>query len=105
ALALGNAAAIARRGVDRPVTPKEIEFPRTEPRHEGDIGFAVIRGGDIVGEHTVLFAGTGEQVSLSHSATDRGIFARGALQAARWLASQRPGRYFMRDILGYKSAT
>jgi 4-hydroxy-tetrahydrodipicolinate reductase len=105
ALALGNAAAAGRRGPDHPVTRKEIESPRTEARREGDIGFAVIRAGDIVGEHTVLFAGTGERVSLSHSATDRAIFARGALQAARWLRSQPPGRYFMRDILGYKSDT
>ncbi len=103
ALALGNAAAAGRRGPGLPVTRKEIEFPRTEPRRDGDIGFAVIRGGDIVGEHTVLFAGGGERISLSHSATDRAIFARGALQAARWLRIQPPGRYFMRDILGYKS--
>lgn len=99
ALALGSAAAAARRGSGHPLTPEEIEFPRTEPRREGDIGFAVVRGGDIVGEHTVLFAGAGERLSLSHSATDRAIFARGALQAARWLASRPPGRYFMRDIL------
>jgi len=105
ALALGNAAAIARRGADHPVTPKEIELPRGEPRRAGDIGFAVVRGGDIVGEHTVLFAGTGERLSLSHSATDRAIFARGALRAAHWLATRPPGRYFMRDILEYKSAT
>jgi 4-hydroxy-tetrahydrodipicolinate reductase len=105
ALALGNAAATGRRGAGHLVTRKEIESPRGEPRRVGDIGFAVVRGGDIVGEHTVLFAGPGEQVSLSHSATDRAIFARGALQAARWLRKQPPGRYFMRDILGYKSAT
>jgi 4-hydroxy-tetrahydrodipicolinate reductase len=103
ALALGNAAATGRRGPERPVTRKEIEFPRHEPRRDGDIGFAVIRGGDIVGEHTVLFAGAGERISLGHSATDRAIFARGALQAARWLQAQPQGRYFMRDILGYKS--
>jgi len=103
ALALGNAAAVARRG--QTLTPKELEASRGGLRREGDIGFAVVRGGDIVGEHTVLFAGTGERVSLSHSATDRAIFARGALQAASWLHAQPPGRYFMRDILGYKSVT
>lgn len=97
ALALGKAAAMARGG------KLEVEPSRTGPRREGNIGFAVIRGGDIVGEHTVLFAGAGERVSLSHSVTDRAIFARGALQGARWLRSQPPGRYFMRDILGYKS--
>lgn len=103
ALALGNAAAVARRG--QGLTPKEVEASRSGPRREGDIGFAVVRGGDIVGEHTVLFSGTGERVSLSHSATDRAIFARGALQAARWLWTQPPRRYFMRDILGYKSVS
>jgi 4-hydroxy-tetrahydrodipicolinate reductase len=97
ALALGNAAALARRGQE--LSSNEVEPSRVGPRHEGDIGFAVVRGGDIVGEHTVLFAGSGERVSLSHSATDRAIFARGALQAARWLHTQPPGRYFMRDIL------
>lgn len=101
ALALGNAAAMARRGTG--LTPPELEPSRTGPRREGDIGFAVVRAGDIVGEHTVLFAGAGERLSLSHSATDRSIFARGALQGARWLRSQPPGRYFMRDILAYKS--
>jgi 4-hydroxy-tetrahydrodipicolinate reductase len=101
ALALAEAAATARRG--HGLTPKETEPSRNGARREGEIGFAVVRGGDIVGEHTVLFAGLGERVSLSHSATDRAIFARGALQAARWLWDQPPGRYFMRDILGYKS--
>ncbi len=103
ALALGNAAALARRAEG--VTREELEPSRSGLRREGNIGFAVVRGGDIVGEHTVLFAGAGERVSLSHSATDRAIFARGALQAARWLHTQPPGRYLMRDILGYKSAT
>jgi len=69
-------------------------------RRDGDIGFAVVRGGDTVGEHTVLFAGKGERLSLGHQATDRAVFARGALRAATWLASRPVGRYFMRDILG-----
>lgn len=72
---------------------------RSGERIPGDIGFAVIRGGDIVGDHTVLFAGTGEQVTLGHRATDRTVFARGALKAALWLATQAPGRYFMRDLI------
>ena len=72
-------------------------------RQGGEIGFAVVRGGDIVGEHAVLFAGMGESLTLSHRATDRAIFARGALQAAAWLVSQPPGRYFMRDLVTYKS--
>jgi 4-hydroxy-tetrahydrodipicolinate reductase len=78
---------------------------RSGERIPGAIGFAVVRGGDIVGDHTVLFAGTGEQVTLGHRATDRAVFARGALRAALWLASRAPGRYFMRDFLGLKTET
>ena len=106
ALALGNAAAAGRRGSGQTLARNEVESSRMgvcEPRRAGEIGFAVVRGGDIVGEHTVLFAGDGERLTLSHSATDRAIFARGALQGARWLHGQRPGRYSMRDILSYKS--
>jgi 4-hydroxy-tetrahydrodipicolinate reductase len=76
---------------------------RTGERRQGDLGFAVVRGGDIVGDHTVLFAGTGEQVTLGHRATDRAVFARGALRAALWLAARPPGRYFMRDFIGLKT--
>ena len=72
---------------------------------EGRVEFAVVRGGDVVGEHSVRFLGTGEEVSLGHRATDRAIFARGALQAATWLAGQKPGRYSMRDVLGINSIT
>jgi 4-hydroxy-tetrahydrodipicolinate reductase len=112
ALALGKAAAQGRglpashpQDADRAASE---EIPnggssRIGARPEGDIGYAVIRGGDIVGEHTVLFAGTGEQVTLGHRATDRAIFARGAVQAASWLASRAPGRYFMSDFLGLNS--
>jgi len=78
---------------------------RSGERRQGDIGYAVIRGGDIVGDHTVLFAGTGEQVTLGHRATDRAIFARGAARAAFWLAHQSPGRYNMRDFMGLKTST
>jgi 4-hydroxy-tetrahydrodipicolinate reductase len=72
---------------------------RVGPRRQGEIGFAVVRGGDIVGEHTVLFAGPGEELRLSHRAGDRAIFARGALQAALWLRGRPPGRYGMGDIV------
>ncbi|HWF98706.1 MAG TPA: 4-hydroxy-tetrahydrodipicolinate reductase [Steroidobacteraceae bacterium] len=72
---------------------------RAGPRRQGEIGFAVIRGGDIVGDHTVLFAGSGEELRLSHRAGDRAIFARGALRAALWLLTQPPGRYNMSDIV------
>jgi 4-hydroxy-tetrahydrodipicolinate reductase len=78
---------------------------RAGERRQGDIGYAVIRGGDIVGDHTVLFAGTGEQITLGHRVTDRAIFARGAVRAALWLAAQPAGRYIMRDFLGLKTST
>ena len=101
ALALGRAAA-AGRGVafdEVRGTAREGEMPR----RAGEIGFAVTRGGDIVGEHAVVFAGAGERVSLGHVATDRKIFARGALTAASWLAGKAAGRYEMSDIIGSKS--
>jgi 4-hydroxy-tetrahydrodipicolinate reductase len=103
ALALGRAAAEGR-GTD---IAKAAVLNRggVHERKEGDIGFAVIRGGDIAGEHTVLFAGDGEQLVLQHRAADRAIFARGALRAAVWLAARPSGRFFMRDVLGYKSIT
>lgn len=97
ALALGQAAAAGRGRALDPV--------RTDgaPRQGTEIGFAVVRGGDIVGEHSVLFAGMGETLTLSHRATDRALFARGALQGAAWLESRTPGRYFMRDLFQAKS--
>jgi 4-hydroxy-tetrahydrodipicolinate reductase len=72
----------------------------TGVRERGSIGFSAIRGGDIVGEHDVLFAGEGERIILRHVATDRTIFARGALRAALWGQGQKPGRYDMMDVLG-----
>lgn len=101
ALKLGDAAAEGRGqtleqlGVSTPVSG--------QPRPVGAIGFSVSRGGDIVGEHEVRFAGLGESLTLSHHASDRAIFARGALQAAAWLQGQGPGRYDMRDVLGIKA--
>jgi len=68
-------------------------------------GYAVIRGGDLVGEHNVRFVGDGEELTLGHRATDRAIFARGALQAAAWLAGRVPGRYAMRDVIQGNSIT
>ena len=102
ALALGRAAAEGRGQVFEQVA--STGRAAGSARREGEIGFAVLRGGDIVGEHTVLFAGSGERLSLSHQATDRAIFARGALQAASWLTAKPAGRYFMRDLVTYKSA-
>jgi 4-hydroxy-tetrahydrodipicolinate reductase len=72
----------------------------TGPRAEGDIGFATLRGGDVVGEHSVIFAGPGERFELRHVATDRGIFARGAVRAALWGRGRPPGLYSMADVLG-----
>jgi 4-hydroxy-tetrahydrodipicolinate reductase len=72
----------------------------TGPRREGDIGFAALRGGDVVGEHRVIFAGPGERIELAHIASDRGIFARGAVRAALWARGKPPGLYSMADVLG-----
>ncbi|MFM8846404.1 MAG: 4-hydroxy-tetrahydrodipicolinate reductase [Gammaproteobacteria bacterium] len=101
ALALGRAAA-AGRGQTLESTMAGDRRGESA-RQAGEIGFAVVRGGDIVGEHTVLFAGAGERVAISHQATDRAIFARGALQAASWLLGRAPGRYEMSEVIGLKS--
>lgn len=74
----------------------------TGERDPGTIGFATVRGGDIVGDHTLLFAGIGERVELTHKASSRATFARGALRAARWLQGRAPGLYDMRDVLDLK---
>jgi 4-hydroxy-tetrahydrodipicolinate reductase len=71
-----------------------------EPRAQGSIGFSVVRAGDIVGEHTVTFAAAGERLEITHRATDRITFARGALKAAQWLVGRPPGLYGMKDVLG-----
>jgi 4-hydroxy-tetrahydrodipicolinate reductase len=101
ALALAESAANAR-GLD----PNEDTLSGRAgpaPRREGEIGIASIRAGDIVGTHTVLFAGPGERLTIGHEATDRGIFAAGAVRAAEWLAVQKPGRYTMANVLGLKT--
>lgn len=74
----------------------------TGERTQSEVGIHAVRGGDIVGEHTVMFAALGERVELTHKASDRGIFARGALRAAKWAAAQPPGLYDMQDVLGLK---
>ncbi len=99
ALMLGEAAA-SGRGValkDHAVRSRDGDVG---PRRKGDIGFTVMRGGDVVGEHKVIFAGDGERIELVHVATDRGIFARGAVRAALWARGQGPGLYSMADVLG-----
>jgi 4-hydroxy-tetrahydrodipicolinate reductase len=75
------------------------DISRQGPRQPGSIGFSVVRAGDIVGEHTVLFAGAGERLELSHRAQSRATFAQGALSAARWIAGQKPGLYSLADTL------
>ncbi len=99
ALALGRAAAKGR-GVDLDKVSQRARDGQTGERNPGDIGFAVMRGGDVAGEHTVLFAGDGERVELTHKANDRAIFARGAVMAALWTEGRGPGLYSMRDVLG-----
>ena len=74
----------------------------TGERSKEEIGIQVIRAGDIVGEHTVLFGGMGERLEITHRAHNRDTFARGAVRAARWVASQSPGLYDMLDVLGLK---
>lgn len=70
------------------------------PRKREEIGVMTLRGGDVIGEHTLILAGAGERIELTHRAGDRALFARGALRAARWVAGQRPGRYDMKSVLG-----
>lgn len=99
ALMFGEAAAEGR-GVDLNDVRDSGRDGITGARKKGDIGFTAIRGGDIVGEHDVLFAAPGERITLRHVATDRAVFARGALKAALWGQSQKPGEYDMFDVLG-----
>jgi 4-hydroxy-tetrahydrodipicolinate reductase len=99
ALMLGAAAA-AGRGVSLDEAKVSGRDGITGARARGTIGFSAIRGGDVVGEHDVIFAGEGERIVLRHLATDRAIFARGALRAAVWGQGQKPGQYDMIDVLG-----
>jgi 4-hydroxy-tetrahydrodipicolinate reductase len=99
ALMLGQAAAQGR-GVALDTVRQAARDGITGARVRGGIGFASVRGGDIAGEHDVIFAGEGERIVLRHVATDRAIFARGALRAALWGLSQKPGEYDMTDVLG-----
>ena len=99
ALMLGEAAAEGR-GVKLSDVSDSGRDGITGARKRGDIGFSAIRGGDIVGEHDVLFAAAGERIVLRHMATDRAIFARGALKAALWGQDKSPGQYDMLDVLG-----
>jgi 4-hydroxy-tetrahydrodipicolinate reductase len=99
ALLLGDAAAEGRaiELADHSVRTRDGV---TGARKRGDIGFATLRGGSVVGEHTVMLSGEGERIELSHKATDRAIFARGAVKAALWGRDKKPGLYSMADVLG-----
>lgn len=101
ALMLGEAAAKGR-GVSLAQVARHARDGITGERPVQEIGFSVLRGGDIIGEHSVTFAADDEILTLSHSARDRGLFARGAAAAARWVAGQPPGAYDMQDVLGFK---
>jgi 4-hydroxy-tetrahydrodipicolinate reductase len=99
ALGLGQAVA---RALDRDLAQCAVYGREgvTGERDPRTIGFATVRGGDIVGDHTLMFAGTGERVELTHKASSRATFAQGALRAAKWLQGREPGLYDMRDVLG-----
>ncbi|KRB20590.1 MULTISPECIES: 4-hydroxy-tetrahydrodipicolinate reductase [Mesorhizobium] len=99
ALLLGEAAA-AGRGMALAGNDVRSRDGHTGVRKTGSIGFATLRGGSVVGDHSVILAGTGERVTLSHHAEDRAIFARGAVKAALWARGKKPGLYSMRDVLG-----
>lgn len=101
ALSLGEAAAAARGTTLADVGASGV---REGARRPGDIGFAVVRGGDIVGEHTAMLIGHGERVELAHRATDRSIFARGAVEAAYWLCGQPPGAYDLEAMMASRQS-
>ncbi|MBY5865190.1 4-hydroxy-tetrahydrodipicolinate reductase [Rhizobium leguminosarum] len=103
ALLFGEAAAKGR-GIDLASKSVRVRDGYTGAREAGTIGFATLRGGSVIGEHSVLFAGEGEIVTLSHSAADRSIFARGAIKAALWARDKKPGLYSMLDVLGLSSS-
>jgi 4-hydroxy-tetrahydrodipicolinate reductase len=99
ALLLGKAAADGR-AIDLKSRSVRSRDGHTGARPAGDIGFATLRGGSVVGEHTVIFAGPAERIELSHRAESRDIFARGAVRAALWALDKKPGLYSMADVLG-----
>ena len=99
ALLLGKAAADGR-GRDAKTDSVRVRDGHTGPRRSGSIGFATLRGGSVVGEHSVIFAGPAERIELAHKAESRDIFARGAIRALLWAKDKRPGLYNMSDVLG-----
>lgn len=99
AISLGHAAAKGR-GIPLETVARYERQGRTGVRTPGEIGFATLRGGEVIGDHTVLFAGESERIEFTHKAQDRSIFAKGAVQAALWGKGKAPGLYTMRDVLG-----
>lgn len=99
ALVLGKAAAEGR-GVDLDTVSQRVRDGHTGARIPGDIGFATLRGGDVAGDHSVIFAADGERLELTHKASNRGVFAKGAVRGAQWIAGKSPGLYSMQDVLG-----
>lgn len=99
ALMLGEAAAKGR-AVDLADVAQRVRDGQIGARRPGDIGFATLRGGGVVGEHTVIFASEAERIEIAHKASDRGLFASGAVRAALWCEGRAPGRYDMNDVLG-----
>ncbi|MBY0511067.1 MAG: 4-hydroxy-tetrahydrodipicolinate reductase [Rhodospirillaceae bacterium] len=99
ALGLGEAAAKGR-GVTLKDVARAVRDGQVGARPVGEIGFATLRGGDVVGDHTVIFAANGERIEVTHKASSREIFAKGAVRAAMWAKGQVPGLYAMRDVLG-----
>ena len=99
ALGLGQAAARGR-GVDLDAVSQRVRDGQTGPRRQGDIGFATLRGGDVFGDHSVVFATEGERVELTHKVSTRAVFARGAVRAALWTRGRGSGLYSMFDVLG-----
>jgi len=98
ALSLG--AAVAKgRGIDLKDIANMARSGVNNPRKKGEIGFATLRGGDVIGDHTVIFAADGERVELTHKATNRNVFASGAIRAAIWGSGQKAGFYLMKDVL------
>jgi 4-hydroxy-tetrahydrodipicolinate reductase len=102
ALGLGHAAAAGRNSELRDVK-QAVRDGHTGERPVGEIGFATLRGGDVVGDHTVIFAGDGERIELSHKAASRKVFAAGAVRATQWTIGAGPGLYSMRHVLGFES--
>ena len=100
ALMLGEAAALGRK-VDLRTHSVRVRDGHTGPREAGTIGFATLRGGNVIGEHKVILAGPSERIELNHIADNRALFAEGAARAALWARDQRPGLYTMADVLGF----